>query len=117
MGEPFEGNLAFFTGCDGHRRGSNRRCRREDLASLGECAHPRRLVHTEARIVIGDRRCLGCVHADPDLGGEPVGLPVLGELPLDGPAPAILNAIENAIGRPVDQIPLLPEDLMEILSG
>ncbi len=35
----------------------------------------------------------------------------IGELPMDGPAPAILNAIENALGVSVDEIPLLPEDL------
>jgi CO/xanthine dehydrogenase Mo-binding subunit len=34
-------------------------------------------------------------------------------LPIDGPAPAVLNAIENAIGVSVDEIPLLPEVLME----
>jgi CO/xanthine dehydrogenase Mo-binding subunit len=41
----------------------------------------------------------------------PGGAKGIGELPLDGPAPAILNAIEMAIGRPVNQIPLSPEDL------
>jgi len=32
---------------------------------------------------------------------------------MDGPAPAILNAIENATGRNFNQIPLMPEDMME----
>jgi len=41
----------------------------------------------------------------------PGGAKGIGELPLDGPAPAILNAIEMAIGRPVNHIPLTPEDL------
>ncbi len=41
----------------------------------------------------------------------PGGAKGIGELPLDGPAPAILNAIEMALGRPVNQIPLTPEDL------
>ena len=35
----------------------------------------------------------------------------IGELPHDGPAPAILNAIRNATGVPMNSIPLLPEDL------
>jgi hypothetical protein len=35
----------------------------------------------------------------------------IGELPMDGPAPAILNAIENALGIPFNHIPLMPEDL------
>ena len=41
----------------------------------------------------------------------------IGELPIDGPAPAILNAIENATGVAVDEIPLMPEMLMQALSN
>jgi CO/xanthine dehydrogenase Mo-binding subunit len=47
----------------------------------------------------------------------PAGAKGIGELPLDGPAPAVLNAVENALGRPVNRIPLLPEDLMSIVNG
>jgi CO/xanthine dehydrogenase Mo-binding subunit len=36
----------------------------------------------------------------------------IGELPMDGPAPAILNAVENAVGFAFDRIPLLPEDVL-----
>jgi CO/xanthine dehydrogenase Mo-binding subunit len=36
----------------------------------------------------------------------------IGELPHDGPAPAILNAIHDATGDSFTEIPLLPEDLM-----
>lgn len=43
----------------------------------------------------------------------PCGAKGIGELPMDGPAPAILNAIENATGLGFDSIPLLPEDLFE----
>jgi CO/xanthine dehydrogenase Mo-binding subunit len=39
----------------------------------------------------------------------------IGELPMDGPAPAIVNAVEDAIGLRFDSIPLLPEDLFEAL--
>jgi CO/xanthine dehydrogenase Mo-binding subunit len=39
----------------------------------------------------------------------------IGELPMDGPAPAIVNAVEDATGVPFDSIPLLPEDLFEAL--
>jgi CO/xanthine dehydrogenase Mo-binding subunit len=39
----------------------------------------------------------------------------IGELPHDGPAPAILNAIRDAIGVSFTSIPLLPEDLFEKL--
>jgi len=38
----------------------------------------------------------------------------LGELPIDGPAPAILNAVAAAVGADPRAIPLTPERLMEI---
>jgi CO/xanthine dehydrogenase Mo-binding subunit len=41
----------------------------------------------------------------------------IGELPMDGPAPAIVNAIEDALGVPFDSIPLLPEDIMVGLAA
>jgi len=43
----------------------------------------------------------------------PGGAKGIGELPMDGPAPAILNAIENATGVAFNTIPLLPEDIFE----
>jgi CO/xanthine dehydrogenase Mo-binding subunit len=42
----------------------------------------------------------------------PAGAKGIGELPMDGAAPAILNAIENATGASFTHIPLMPEDLM-----
>lgn len=41
----------------------------------------------------------------------PGGAKGIGELPMDGPAPAILNAIEQATGIAFNQVPLLPEDI------
>jgi CO/xanthine dehydrogenase Mo-binding subunit len=41
----------------------------------------------------------------------------IGELPHDGPAPAILNAIRDAIGVGFNAIPLLPEDLFTKLEA
>src|SRR5579863_5872038 len=41
----------------------------------------------------------------------------IGELPHDGPAPAILNAIRDATGVSFRIIPLLPEDMMAQLSS
>lgn len=46
----------------------------------------------------------------------PAGAKGIGELPMDGPAPAILNAIEGAIGKPVNLIPLMPEALMKVMT-
>jgi CO/xanthine dehydrogenase Mo-binding subunit len=40
----------------------------------------------------------------------------IGELPHDGPAPAILNAIQDAIGENFTSIPLLPEDIFVRLA-
>jgi CO/xanthine dehydrogenase Mo-binding subunit len=47
----------------------------------------------------------------------PGGAKGIGELPMDGPAPAILNAIENATGVSVNYIPLMSESLIEALGG
>jgi len=47
----------------------------------------------------------------------PGGAKGIGELPIDGPAPAIVNAIENAIGVPIDRIPATPEVLMQAMEG
>jgi CO/xanthine dehydrogenase Mo-binding subunit len=41
----------------------------------------------------------------------------IGELPMDGPAPAILNAVEDALGVSLNSIPLLSEDLFDALHG
>ncbi len=41
----------------------------------------------------------------------------IGELPHDGPAPAILNAIKDAIGISFHAIPVLPEDLFTGLAA
>jgi CO/xanthine dehydrogenase Mo-binding subunit len=35
---------------------------------------------------------------------------------MDGPAPAILNAISNALGVSLDRVPATPEAVMEALS-
>ena len=43
----------------------------------------------------------------------PGGAKGIGELPMDGAAPAILNAIENATRISFNRIPLMPERLME----
>jgi CO/xanthine dehydrogenase Mo-binding subunit len=41
----------------------------------------------------------------------------IGELPMDGPAPAIVNAIADALGAPFDSIPLLPEDIFQTMES
>lgn len=46
----------------------------------------------------------------------PSGAKGIGELPMDGPAPAILNAIENATALKFRHIPLMPEDILSELE-
>src|SRR5215470_4706860 len=41
----------------------------------------------------------------------------IGELPMDGPAPAIINAVADALGVPFDFVPLLPEDIFRVMAG
>ena len=45
----------------------------------------------------------------------PGGAKGIGELPMDGAAPAILNAIENATGVGFNHVPLMPEAMMATL--
>jgi CO/xanthine dehydrogenase Mo-binding subunit len=40
----------------------------------------------------------------------------IGELPMDGPAPAIVNAVQDALGISFDSIPLLPEDIFDAMA-
>jgi CO/xanthine dehydrogenase Mo-binding subunit len=46
----------------------------------------------------------------------PFGAKGVGECPIDGPAPAIVNALRAAIGRRIDQIPATPERIMRAMS-
>jgi CO/xanthine dehydrogenase Mo-binding subunit len=41
----------------------------------------------------------------------------IGELPMDGPAPAVVNAVEDALGVSFDSIPLLPENIFDAVVG
>ncbi|HWC19832.1 MAG TPA: xanthine dehydrogenase family protein molybdopterin-binding subunit [Terriglobales bacterium] len=54
-----------------------------------------------------------------ELGNEhgAFGAKGIGELPIDGPAPAIVNAVEDALGIPFDSIPLLPENIFAAISN
>jgi CO/xanthine dehydrogenase Mo-binding subunit len=47
----------------------------------------------------------------------PGGAKGIGELPMDGGAPAILNAIEHATGISFNKVPLMPEAVMESLTS
>jgi len=48
--------------------------------------------------------------------GGPGGAKGIGELPMDGPAPAIANAIAHAVGVDVRRVPFTPEVLAELLE-
>lgn len=47
----------------------------------------------------------------------PFGAKGIGELPIDGPAPAIINAVVAATGVEFHSVPLLPEDVYAGLAG
>ncbi|CAN5209147.1 xanthine dehydrogenase family protein molybdopterin-binding subunit [soil metagenome] len=47
----------------------------------------------------------------------PQGAKGLGELPIDGPAPAVVNAVARATGADPREIPLTPERLMRLLEA
>ena len=48
--------------------------------------------------------------------GGPGGAKGIGELPMDGVAPAIANAIESAVGVPMNGIPITPELLLSAIQ-
>ncbi|HLW86545.1 MAG TPA: xanthine dehydrogenase family protein molybdopterin-binding subunit [Candidatus Sulfotelmatobacter sp.] len=54
-----------------------------------------------------------------ELGNEhgAFGAKGIGELPMDGPAPAIINGAADALGIPFNSIPLLPEDVFEAVTS
>jgi CO/xanthine dehydrogenase Mo-binding subunit len=47
----------------------------------------------------------------------PMGAKGIGELPIDGPAPAIVNALANATGLSLTSIPVMPEALMRAMEA
>jgi CO/xanthine dehydrogenase Mo-binding subunit len=47
----------------------------------------------------------------------PYGAKGIGELPIDGPAPAIINAVVQATGVEFNSIPLLPEDIFRAMTA
>src|ERR1700730_2354494 len=50
-------------------------------------------------------------------GQGPAGAKGIGELPLDGTAPAIANAIAHATGADIKRVPVTPEVLLEMLES
>jgi CO/xanthine dehydrogenase Mo-binding subunit len=47
----------------------------------------------------------------------PAGAKGIGELPMDGPAPAIANALAQAMGVDVRTVPFTPEVLLDVLEA
>jgi len=48
--------------------------------------------------------------------GGPFGAKGLGEIPVDGPAAAVAQAIEDATGAELDTLPMTPERVLEALT-
>jgi CO/xanthine dehydrogenase Mo-binding subunit len=47
--------------------------------------------------------------------GGPFGAKGIGEIPMDGPAAAVAQAIENATGAVLNVLPMTPERVLEAL--
>lgn len=47
----------------------------------------------------------------------PYGAKGVGEIPMDGPAAAVANAIEDALGVAADEVPMLPETIERLLRA
>jgi len=47
----------------------------------------------------------------------PFGAKGIGELPTDGPGPAVAAAVEHALGVRIDRLPITPEYILELLAG
>jgi CO/xanthine dehydrogenase Mo-binding subunit len=47
----------------------------------------------------------------------PGGAKGIGELPMDGPAPALANALSQALACDVSRLPMTPEALMELAEA
>ena len=56
------------------------------------------------------------VFLEKGLGAGPDGAKGIGELPMDGPAPAIVNALHHAMGVAPTKIPASPERLLHTLQ-
>jgi CO/xanthine dehydrogenase Mo-binding subunit len=56
------------------------------------------------------------VFAEAPYAYGPHGAKGIGELPMDGPAPAIVNAIADALGVAITTVPATPEVILEALS-
>jgi CO/xanthine dehydrogenase Mo-binding subunit len=58
-----------------------------------------------------------CFFEEAPYAGGPAGAKGIGELPMDGPAPAIMNAIEDATGASIRVVPATPEVVMDAMLG
>lgn len=57
-----------------------------------------------------------CFFEEVPYDGGPSGAKGIGELPMDGPAPAILNAIADAVGVSIACVPATPEVVMDAMT-
>ena len=46
---------------------------------------------------------------------HPFGVKAVAEIPMDGVAPAVGNAVFNAVGLDIDEIPITPEKIWKVL--
>lgn len=84
-----------------------------------ECRGGRILHHSMTDCIIPSALDFGKITVeliDNPYDGGPFGAKGAGELPLVGAAPALAEAVSNALNRPVSRLPVTPEYLMEAMN-
>jgi len=59
----------------------------------------------------------GWTAVDGDEPSGPLGLKGMGEVGIHGPAPAVAQALEDAVGLTLHRVPVEPEDVLRVLRG
>jgi len=64
-----------------------------------------------------DLACLQTILVETDEPLGPYGAKSISEVPINGPAPAIANAVYNAVGIRLRKLPMRPEDVLNALAA
>ena len=98
-------------------RGSSKagRLAAEAIAEAGESELPA-LMHELVTTLLLAPEMITRIVEIPFVGG-PFGAKGVGEIPMDGPAPAVAQAIEAATGVVLDNLPMTPERIIDAMDG
>ncbi len=85
-----------------------------DRGAMTNTQYTNYIIPTSADTPAIDVEFIEFPHANPG----PFGAKGIGEMPIDGPAPAIASAVAHALsGKFINRIPILPERIMETVAG